>query len=236
MVELAEASGSAAALTHALYMTSVAATSTADPTRGALLAVRATEAAERCGSPTAFAQAAYASGFARRATDSEHAEQVLRRAADLGEEAGNRWIRGFALTEVAWLSARQGRAAEGLRRFAEVIDLWHRGGDWANQWLSMRHVLGILTDLGAHEAAAVLHGALVAAGAAVALPFEPGDAEQLAAEAKRARSVLGGAAFAAAVRRGAAMSDADIVAYVRAEIDRLLDEQGPGGSPSSATP
>ena len=115
--------------------------------------------------------------------------------------------------------------ADGLRGFAEVIDLWYRGGDWANQWLSMRHVLGIFADLGAHRAAAVLHGALVAAGAAAALPFEPGDAKQLAAEANRAREVLGPAEFAAAVRRGAAMSDADTVAYVQSEIERLLGEQ-----------
>ena len=169
--------------------------------------------------------------MARRATDSEAAEQILRRAADLGEEAGNRWIRAFALTEVHWLSAQHGRVADGLRGFAEVIDLWYRGGDWANQWLSMRHVLGILADLGAHRAAAVLHGALVAAGAAAALPFEPGDAEQLAAEANRARDLLGAAEFAIAVRRGAAMSDADTVAYVRAEIDRLLDERDPDAPP-----
>jgi hypothetical protein len=206
-------------------MTSVAATSTADPARGATLAVQATAAAERCGSPTARAQAAYADGLARRATDSAEAEEILRRAADLGNDGGNRWIRAFALTEVDWLSAQHGRVAEGLRGFAEVIDLWYRGGDWANQWLSMRHVLGILTDLGAHRAAAVLHGALVAAGAAAALPFEPGDAERLAAEANRARGVLGAADFAIAVRRGAAMNDADIVTYVRAEIDRLLDEE-----------
>ena len=119
--------------------------------------------------------------------------------------------------------------ADGLRGFAEVIDLWYRGGDWANQWLSMRHVLGILADLGAHRAAAVLHGALVAAGAAAALPFEPGDAKQLAAEANRARDVLGPAEFAAAVRSGAAMSDADTVAYVQSEIDRLLGERANEG-------
>ena len=93
----------------------------------------------------------------------------------------------------------------------------------------MRHLLGILVDLGAHRAAAVLHGALVAAGAAAALPFEPGDAKQLAAEANRARDVLGPAEFAAAVRSGAAMSDADTVAYVKSEIDRLLRRAGRRG-------
>jgi len=32
------------------------------------------------------------------------------------------------------------------------------------------------------------------------------------------------------------MSDADTVDYVRAEIGRLLDEQGPDRSPPTATP
>ena len=229
IVAAAEASGSPAALSHALYMSSVAATSIGDTVRGAMVAERASAAAERCGSPTSLAQAAYAHGLALRASDSARAEQALRLAADLGNEGGNRWIRAFALTEVHWLSAQQGRVADGLRGFAEVIDVWYRGGDWANQWLSMRHVLGILADLGAHRAAAVLHGALVAAGANAAFPFEPGDAKQLAAEANRARDVLGPAEFAAAVRSGAAMSDADTVAYVQSEIDRLLGERANEG-------
>jgi predicted ATPase/DNA-binding SARP family transcriptional activator len=225
MTAAAEAGGSPAALAHALYMTSVASTSVGDTARGAMVATLAAGAAERCGSPTARAQAAYAKGLALRAVDSEQAEAALRLAADLGDEGGNRWISAFALTEVYWLWTRQGRIVDGLRGFAEVIDVWYRGGDWANQWLSMRHLLGILVDLGALHAAAVLHGALVAAGAAAALPFEPGDAKQLAAEADRARDVLGPAEFAAAVRTGAAMSDADTVAYVRSEIDRLLVER-----------
>ena len=37
--------------------------------------------------------------------------------------------------------------------------------------------------------------------------------------------MLGPAEFAAAVRSGAAMSDADTVAYVQSEIDRLLGER-----------
>ena len=232
MAGAAEASGRPAAMTHALYMASVAATSLGDARRGAMLAERAAAAAARCGSPTARAQAAYAEGMALRATDSERAERALRLAADLAEAGGNRWIRAFALTEVDWMLAQRGRLADALRGFAEVVDLWYRGGDWANQWLSLRHVLGVFADLGAHHAAAVLHGALVAAGAAAALPFEPADAQQLAAEADRAREVLGPASFSAAVRAGAAMSDANTVAFVQSEVERLLGERtddGPEG-------
>ncbi len=230
MAEAAAASGRPAAQTHALYMSSVAATSVGDAPRGAMLAERAVAAAERCGSPTARAQAAYAQGMALRASDSERAERALRLAADLGETAGNRWIRAFALTEVDWMLAQRGRLADALRGFAEVVDLWYRGGDWANQWLSLRHVLGVFTDLGTYHAAAVLHGALVGAGAAAALPFEPADAQQLAADADQARQVLGPAQFSAAVRTGAAMSDANTVAFVQSEIERLLDEHSDDAS------
>ena len=53
MVAVAEASGSPAALSHALYMASVARTSIGETARGAMLAEQAAAAAEGCGSPTA---------------------------------------------------------------------------------------------------------------------------------------------------------------------------------------
>jgi predicted ATPase len=226
MVTAARAGGSPSDLAHAQYMMSVARTSVGDTARGAELAGDALVAAERSGSPTARAHAAYAHGLVLRSDDTDRAEQELRRCAELGRAAGNRWIRAFALTEVHWLTTQRGQIVEGLRGFAEVIDTWHRGGDWANQWLSLRHVFGVLIRLDAHHAAAVLHGALVAVGAAYALPFEPADAERLAAEVDRLRGLLDPADFATAVRTGAAMRDTDIVAHVLAEIERLTTPSG----------
>ena len=66
----------------------------------------------------------------------------------------------FSLTEVHWLEAQRSDRLTALHGYANVIDIWHRGGDWANQWLSLRRVLAILIDAGALETAAVLHGAL----------------------------------------------------------------------------
>lgn len=220
MVMAARQSGSAPCIAHALYMRSVAQTSVGDPVSGAALAADAELAAVRCGSPTATAQAFYAKGLALRSVDPDEAERALHRAAELGQIAGNRWISAFALTEVHWLSAQRGQLVDGLRGFADVIESWYRGGDWANQWLSLRHVFGILIGLEAHEAAAVLHGALVAVGAAYALPFEPADAQRLSGEVEVLRELLAPEAFAAAVRAGAAMTDSQIVTYVQAEIDR----------------
>jgi len=135
--------------------------------------------------------------------------------------AGNRWIQAFALTEVLWLEARQGRPREALgalhRRDRPLVSR----RDWANQWLSLRHVFGILVQLRADLAAATLHGALTAAGSAYALPFEAADAQRIGALVDNLRDRLGPAAFASAVRRGTTLSDGEIIDFVRAQIRAL---------------
>lgn len=221
MADAARRSGFPGQLAHALYMRSVAQTSVGDSVRGAVLAGEARAASERCGSLTAAAQAEYALGLALQASDPTAAIAHLRSAALRSEAAGNRWLTAFALTEVHWLVARGGDPLEGLRGYAAVIDAWYRGGDRANQWLSLRHVLGILVELGEHTAAAVLHGALTATGAAYALPYEPADAQRLANDVVTVRELLGPAGFASAARQGTAMSDDQIVTYALEQIERL---------------
>ncbi len=130
-------------------------------------------------------------GASLAATDPKEATILLQEAADIACNAGNRWIQAFALTEVLWLEASQGRPREALQRYADVIDLWYRGGDWANQWLSLRHVFGILVQLRADLGAATLHGALSAAGAAYALPFAVADAERITSLVDELRDRLG---------------------------------------------
>ena len=210
--------GSDSRLAHALYMRSVAFTSVGDPQRGAELATEALEVARRSGSPTALAQAFYALGLAFESSDETAAATLLAQAADTAAEAGNRWVQAFALTEVLWLQARRGSPLEALAGFADVIDLWFRGGDWANQWLSLRHVFGILTQLHDHRSAATLHGALTAVGAVYALPFVATDAEQVTKIIGSLREHLGSTEFTAAVRRGAAMSDGEIIEFVQERI------------------
>jgi predicted ATPase/DNA-binding SARP family transcriptional activator len=220
MVESAK-TGSAGRLAHACYMRSVAYTVLGDSQNGSRLAEMSHQAAVESGSPTALAQALYAAGVALTATDPEEAKAMLQDAVDVASNAGNRWIQAFALTEVLELEAGQGQPRQALKRYADVIDLWYRGGDWANQWLSLRHVFGIFVQLRADLSAATLHGALAAAGAAYALPFRVTDAERISSLADDLRSRLGEAAFASAVRRGARLSDGDIIEFVRGQIYAL---------------
>jgi hypothetical protein len=214
--------GSAARLAHALYMRSVAFTTVGDNIKGAQLAGEARAAATACGSPTALAQASYALGVALESTNPVEAAAHLRRATDVACRAGNRWMQAFALTEVLSLEARQGRPREALARYSDVIDLWARGGDWANQWLSLRHLFGIFVQLDACEQAATLHGAIVAADAAYALPFEKSSMQHIGALTDRLRENLGSATFAAAVRRGAAFSDSEILDFARQSVRALV--------------
>jgi tetratricopeptide (TPR) repeat protein len=221
MMESARRADAKARIAHSLYMRSVADTSMGDAIRGAVRAGEAKAAAEQVGSPTAYAQADYALGLALEGTDPDEALSRLERSSAVAAAAGNRWIEAFALTEVHWLRAKHGERLTALRGYADVVDIWYRGGDWANQRLSLRRVMGILIDLEALEAAAVLHGSLTAAGAAHALPFVPADAERLTESVTQLRSSLGPAAFADAVRRGASMKDGEIVSYIKQQIAAL---------------
>ena len=221
MLASARATGSAARITHALYMRSVAATSVGDAELGRQFADEAGTTAEVSGSATAIAQARYAAGLALEGAAPDDARALLAESAEVARRVRNRWVESFALTEVLWLEAQRGEPLAALAGYASVVETWYRGGDWANQWLSLRHVCGILAQVGAHRSAALLYGAIAAAGAAIALPFEPSDAERLGGLVDELRGILGAAEFAAAVREGASRRDVELVHFVQDEIRRL---------------
>ena len=222
MVNAAMASGNPGRVAHALYMRSVGYTSLGDHDRAAGVAGEALVAARASGSPTALAQAAYAAGLASEQTDTERALALLGQSEAAADEVGNRWIRAFALTEILWLRARQGQAIEALAGYLDVIDVWYRGGDWANQWLSLRHVFGLFATLGLDRAAVVLHGALHAAGATNAMPFEPHDVALLDRTVTDLRTRLGADDFEAAFAEGRELGDRDVVDFTLAEIRGLV--------------
>ena len=148
---------------HAYYMRSVAQTSIGDPAGGAEFAALSTAAAIESGSPTALA-GRLPRAISLAGTDPARRLALFDRSVEHADAVGNRWIRAFALTESLWIRARQGDPADALVGYRDVIDTWFRGSDWANQWLSLRYVFAILESLGRDEAAAMLYGALEAAG------------------------------------------------------------------------
>ena len=111
---------------------------------------------------------------------------------------------------------------EALTGYREIIGTWFRGGDWANQWLSLRHVAGILVSVGRDTEAALLSGAVQAAGAAAALPFSPFNADEIDGLNRDLALRLGDDELAAARRRGALMRADAAVALALGTIDSVL--------------
>ncbi|MDD7968562.1 BTAD domain-containing putative transcriptional regulator [Actinomycetospora lemnae] len=215
MVAAAEATGVDGLIAHASYMSSVARTSTGGA--GALgAAAAARRAAVRCGNPTALAMADYAEGLARERTDPDRAVALLQESAELAASVDHRWLHAFARTEELSVRAKRGELDAAVVGFRDVVDTWFRGGDWANQWLSLRHLFGVFVALGEDELAALLHGAIQAAGATTALPFEPADAADIQEMVDVLRDRLPG--FDAVVARGGALPDAEVV---RLTLERL---------------
>jgi hypothetical protein len=155
-------------------------------------------------------------------TDLSTSRDQLAAAAALAGTAGNRWIEAFARTEVLSIEGRLGHTGLALRGLSGVIETWYRGGDWINQWLSIRHVYGILQEIGDDEAAAVIHAGISAAGADYALPFEPAGAARLRASVDILCHRLGPERFDAASARGSAMSSQALVTYVLDTIKSAL--------------
>jgi predicted ATPase/DNA-binding SARP family transcriptional activator len=232
MVDVARSSGRDGRLAHALYMQSVASTSVGNAHGGRAMAEEAVAVATGTGSPTALAQATYALGLAVATDDPAGALALLEEAARLADSVGNRWMRCFARTEAMWLRAGRGELDIALAGYREVIDTWFRGGDWANQWLSLRHLAGILAAQGRDEAAALLWGAVEAAGAASALPFLPRAVEELDDLSAGLVARMGRDAFDAARRRGVRLrADAAVTLALRA-----IDVSATPGTRATAAP
>ncbi len=226
MIEAARQSGNDGRIAHALYMRSVSRTSLGDVDGGEALATDALRVARRAGSPTALSQATYAAGLARASSGDPAATadglELLDESIAQATAAGNRWMRAFAMTEAMWLRARSGETEAALTGYREVVETWFQSGDWANQWLSLRQLAGILASVGRDEDAALLFGAVIAAGARTALPFAPADAEDLEELGRQLEARLGSERLAAHRRRGGMMRDESVVATALAAIDHLL--------------
>jgi hypothetical protein len=215
MVRAARASRDDARLVHALYMTAVGLASAARSEESRSLAEEALSLAHRIQNPTAVASALYARAITLEPLDPGRAASMLEQAVEHGTSVGNRWIVAFARTELISLAARRGDLDNALELAGLVVDTWHRAGDWANQWLTLRHVAGVFALRGDFEQAAVLRGALHVASVDLAMPIEASDHRRLAAILERLPDALGGTRLAALEAQGAALSGDAVVQYAQ---------------------
>jgi hypothetical protein len=143
--------------------------------------------------------------------------------------ARNRFVLGVALISAGSLHTRHGNPTHAATLLAEAIDHWSQAGNWTQQWITIRHVIDLLIRLAVHEQAAVLYGALAESTTATRA-YGP-DADRLRSHADTLRTQLGPQRYSAAVERGVASTDDDVIHLARAEINRVLTTLGPADHP-----
>jgi predicted ATPase/DNA-binding SARP family transcriptional activator len=222
-VRRARADGDPIRLVWTLYYVAVCRAVLRRPEQGMAAARESVEVAESTGNPTALSMAHYALGLVLKKSAPERALEQFDEAAELAASVRNFWWYGIALMEAAATRAVHADPAAGAAALAVVLDHWDRVGDWTQQWLNLRYVVRLLVRLGADEDAVVLHHALVAAAKS-----SPLDARRL----ERAAAALGADVFAAAARRGSALTGPGAVGLARARL-ALWTRAGSAGSPSA---
>ncbi|MGE5762843.1 MAG: hypothetical protein ACM3ZF_02840 [Mycobacterium leprae] len=98
-----------------------------------------------------------------------------------------------------------------------MIEHWHRAGNWTQQWTTIRNVVEVLVRLRVDEPAAVLYGAVTSRPTAA--PVFGADAQRLAEARRVLGERLGADRWGAAVSRGVAFDDDDVVSFACETLD-----------------
>ncbi len=169
---LAEASQDLSRLTHACYMHSIGNSSLGRNDVAVELAARARELGARTGSPTDLASGWVATGFTAT-DDPTTAIDAFAEGDRLARAAGNRWMSAFARTELSGLLLGVGDVTTACTQLAEIVDVWFRAGEWAQQWHTVTRCVIALAAIGEDELATEVLGAIDAHSAIGAPPVIP---------------------------------------------------------------
>lgn len=163
--------------------------------------------AERTGSPTVRAWAAYAAGESRLEVHPQEAGRFLDEAMEVGREVGDRLVWGVAGLSALTVKARYGEPREALRAFPALIEHWRRTGTWTPQWTTLRNLIELLVRISEDRAAGRLYGAMLASETA-GEPFGA-EAERLGRSIGVLRERLGEDGFSQEVAAGRELDDGD---------------------------
>jgi hypothetical protein len=223
--QLARAAADPGWVVHAVVNRSVAAAYGGDLPRARELAAEAEAEARPTRNPTALGWASYAAAEAVSAEDPDRATELLTRSRAHAAAGRDRYLAGVALVALAALHGRHGDPAAALQLSADVIDHWHRAGNWTQQWTTLRNVVELLVRLGADDHAVVLDAAVESRATAAPAFGKAAERQQRARLALRAR--LGAAAVRDAADRAGALLDDEVVALARATIAEVAAQRLP---------
>jgi len=151
-----------------------------------------------------------------------------RRAVELATGAGNRWMQAFAGTELSGRLLARGDVGPACAGLGQVVEVWHRSGDWAQLWLTLTHSAMALREVGDDELAVHVIGSTDrhASYATTPLPASQRDRALNAAAELQAR--LGDERYEALLTEGASLPVSEVVHRTRARLIEGVDGTGPG--------
>jgi predicted ATPase/class 3 adenylate cyclase len=192
-------------------------------------AMEAVEVARRVRNPGVSANACYAAAAAIWRDEPQAALALIEDSLALTRAGAFDPGLGFSLALAAVIRARNGDLPGALAALQEAIAQQHADGNLLGQGVTLRIAALVLARLGEAGPAAVLAGA-------VSAHFQPSissvpEEERIAIDEAQAlaRDALGETAYSAALGRGAAMDDDQVVEYALGEFRRvaaLLAEPG----------
>ena len=149
---------------------------------------------------------------------------------------------GIALMWAGVIRARTGDLPGALAALQEAMAQQHADGDRLLLGMTLRLAAVVLARLGEAEPAAVLSGAFSAHYPPSIDPLRKDERMEIGEAQSLARHALGEAAYSAALARGAAMDDDEVVEYAMGEFGRLTalraepGAQAPDSPPGPARP
>ena len=188
-------------------------------------AMEAVEIARRVGNPALSAGAFYAAAAAIWPGEPQAALALIEDSLALTRAGAFDPALGIALSLAAAIRARNGDLPGALAALDEAAVQQHADGSRLGLGITLRIAAALLARLGQAEPAAVLSGAAAANFAPVGDIFRLDMDQGLLP----AREALGEAAYGAALGRGAAMDDKEVVGYAVGEFRRvaaMLAESG----------
>jgi predicted ATPase/class 3 adenylate cyclase len=195
-------------------------------------AMEAVEVARRIRNPALSATAFFAAAAAIWPGDPQAALRLIEDSLALTRAGAFDPLLDLALTSAGFIRARNGDLPGALAALQEAMAQQHADGNRLLLGMTLQLAAVVLARLGEAEPAAVLAGAFSA-------HFPPGifavhkDERMEIGEAQSlARHALGEAAYSAALARGAAMDDDQVVEYARGEFRRLAAPRAEHGAPA----
>jgi non-specific serine/threonine protein kinase len=210
-------------------------------------AMEAVEIAHRVRNPFLSATASFLAAEAIWRSDPQAAVLLIEDSLALSRAGASDSILGSSLMLAGRIRARTGDLPGALAALQEAMLQHHADGDRLLVGQTLRVGAGMLTRLGEATPAAVLSGALAAQFPASIAARNKDEQTTTGRSRALARAALGEAAYDAALSRGAAMDEDEVVAYAVGEFQRvaaLLAESGarapevppgPASGPQGAT-